>query len=445
MTSKLTFSQPLDKMDSRFRGNDIKIHELFRQNMLKFLIKNNALLIIISLFGLWLLSGCNDKPTELGFTFVKDTVAMGTVTSYDAQLITGTENRKRRLTLFQTGGLFIGNFGDWKAITLIRLANLPDTLNYLTQSNIISAEIKLYPSLYILGDSNNGRLSFKLHKAIKLWSGFTNWDSVFTSGEQYYDYNPVGSVDTLYKPADTITPISIPFDPSVVEYWSRLLNDSISKRSNWGLVLIPENNSNAIYRFFGQALGLSNPAPYCFIRFINKNTNAIDSVYLSSGYEISLVNSPPPEKNSIIVQGAVSYVTRISFDVSMLPDLSGVHVAEFYLTYNPEKSIYGNLGPDSTLRLELFPDTSDLVAPIRTYYAEKISDENKYKVSSIASAIEYWNRNKIKNCFLLIKADGTKNEYRQIDRMEFYNIDAIDASLRPELRLIYSKRPEFQK
>ena len=90
-------------------------------------IKISGLICILSL-TLFLLFSCNEKPTELGFSLLYDTITVVGTSNSEYPFITGAESFLNRESLFNIGAIFIGKSDSIKAISFLRFSRLPDSL-----------------------------------------------------------------------------------------------------------------------------------------------------------------------------------------------------------------------------------------------------------------------------------------------------------------------------
>lgn len=393
---------------------------------------------------IFLLQGCNEKPTDISETLLSDTVSVGACNSDNTLLITGDKQEKVGIPIFNAQALFVGKYKEYEAFTFIRFPNLPDSLSYIREKNIVYAKFKIYPGFYSFGDTTTNQLGFDVHKIVKLFTNLTTYDSISQSAEPYWDVKILANYSGKINPhGDTLDPLELELDKSIISEWAASVEDSIAKTMNYGIALIPKNESSYIRFFNAQAIGSTLPRPQIEIAYLG-NDNESHTITLQSANDLSVVSAPKPAENMITVQGAISYKSRLYFDVSMLPPLVSIHHAELVLSLDASKSEWGNSGADTTIQADLLSDTTLTSSVARQFQGERIFGTNKYVFKSIAAAIETWNRREGKG-FLVLSPLGSENIYRSMERMVFYGTNESDTSLRPFLKIVYSQRPDFNK
>jgi|DewCreStandDraft_4_1066084.scaffolds.fasta_scaffold00054_118 hypothetical protein len=405
---------------------------------IKFSLKLNSLLISL----LFLLNYCNDLPTELAFGLVYDTINVYPITSSEVNFLLFSKNQLFRQNRLNTGVLFCGKSQNINALSLIRFGDIPDTLAYVSSDRIISATLTLRPFRYAFGDTLNGTMGLRIYKVQKLWTISVSWDSLINNDipTDYFDLSRViGQWSGKIQLKDTMDAISIDIDKNLIAEWFKLHSDSLP---DFGIGLLPENYSNVIYSFKEQvAGGINDFRPIIKVVYKNKNDNN-DSVTFKSAMGSAFINDSKPDDNSLTIQGSVCYGSQLFFDVSFFPYLTSVHLAELILTLDPSRSYKGNVPLDSTLSVLLLSGDSVNSDTLRYYYAQRISGTDKFKVSSIASAIETWNRG-AKKGNLIFLPEGYVNEFQEFERLVFYGPEEPDSAKKPRLRIIYSTRPHF--
>lgn len=411
------------------------------------IVFHNLLLMVFATFlvaVVFFSQGCNDKPTEIGETLVTDTVIVSSFNSYEFPVITGDRQEKVAVSIFNANALFVGKFEDYEALSFIRFPNLPDSLSYLDEQSIEYVKLKVFPDFYSFGDTIENNLSFNVHKVQKLFTNLTSYDSIAESTEKYWNDRILASyTGKITAQNDTLFPLELNLDKSIVAEWAASLKDSITATMNYGLALIPKEESSYIRKFFSQVVGSVNPRPSIEIVYKNKN-NKSDTIWLLSANDLSVVKGKPAEESMITVQGVISYKSKLYFDVSILPPLAAVHHAELVLTLDESKSQWGNQGPDKVLQADLLSDTVITSSIARYFQGERTENTNKYVFKTIAAAVEIWNRRNGTG-FLVLTPLGSDNIYRSIERMVFYGTSEPDSTKRPYLKVVYSQRPDFGK
>ncbi len=389
-------------------------------------------------------TGCNEKPTQISETLIPDTIVLGAVNSKETSIITDYEQETHRLPLFNLATLFIGKHNEYEALTFLRFPNLPDTLDFLREEHLQYVRFRIYPDFYAFGDTIENNLAFNIYKIQKLFTNETTWDSIQQSSEPFWGNDILGTFSGNIAPhGDTLDPLEIELEKSIIADWALSLGDSLAETQNYGIALIPQDESTYIRKFFSQGVGAETPRPEIEMVYTGLD-NESHTLTLKSANDFSAVNGKEPDEGMMTSQGAVSYKSRLYFDVSMLPPFAAVHNSELVLTLNEELSRWGNGGEASLIEADLLADTSLTSDLLRYYEGKRQEGGNKYVFNTISYAVEVWNR-KDGEGFLVIVPAGAENLYRKMDRMVFYPPDYPDSTKRPYLKIVYSKRPDFGK
>lgn len=384
------------------------------------------------------LSSCNDLPTDVGSVLVGDTVNIKVLTNLDTTLLYATSIPNYSPSALNATKILCGRAHDIETISIIRFGYLPDSLDYLTEDDIVSSELFMYPRRYALGDTLNANFGFKLKKVENYWGVQANWDSISVPG---FFGREVGSYSGPIKLQDTMDRIKIDLEKKLITDWFKLRTDTVAAVVNWGIAMVPDANSNVVYTFGGEGISSSsssNNPPIIKVVYKNKNKqNALDSIYLYTGINASFVNYPKFPNDEIVIQSGLDVQTLLHFDLSMIPTFSGIAKMELELTLNKDKSYFGNLKPKEYFRIDFVSDS--LGAKSSNYYfADKLdSNSSVYKCSSITSAAELWNRYSGKGK-LIIRGADLEQQFQRLDKFVFYGLDDPDLDKRPRVRVVYS-------
>ncbi len=398
-------------------------------------------LFIVPAILLSLLQSCNEKPTTVGYDFVLDTIEVYPLSSNDLPIITGHKSYRQHIPIFNSGAMLLGQSKDDEGIStaymILRFSNFPDSNNKII--SITGAVLYLYPLRYGFGDTVANILSFDVYPLTKIVTLDTDCDSL---NETYYDANTIlarweGRIEYL----DSIPRISMEFDTNIVRQW--LIEQSDPNRDTLmnGIFIKPKANSTVIRQFSAAAIGATTRDRPMLKVYYTRADGGLDSSITRSANDISIVCTPKTDENSVIVQGASGYRTEFEFDVSMIPPLSAIHRADFELIMNESKSKFGNHGPDSVLKIEFIVDSTGENYFTRIYEGYREKNSHKYVFNYLASAVEIWNRRGGKGK-LILRAANIFEEQQQMDRIYFYGLD--DFANKPQLRIIYSKRPTLR-
>lgn len=380
------------------------------------------------------LSSCNEDPTTLGYSLVDDTISVYAVSSAEAPLISSSETYNIPPEFINPGNSLIGKTQYYSAAVAMRFAPIPDTLDYLNESDIIDCELRLFPGRYAIGDTaGSNTLSFDIHRIDNRWVKETSPNEFF--GGSIYSPTPLQNFTGTINRSDTMRSFTMPFPKDLVIDWFKLQKN---KDTIWGIALVPNENSKIINQFKGQGSGIDT-LPYIRVIYKDKNSN-IDTIYMNSALEKSFYKGNFISDQNLVIQGGLSYYSRLRFDLTSLPKFGGVHKAELYLTLDESKTIKGNLPLDTVITLAYFEDEADelkFATPDLYYGCKRETGKNTFVAPSISSAVSYWLRKDRKGSLALkfnsISAEATFNKF------SFHGPNDPDPTKRPKLLIIYSE------
>lgn len=388
------------------------------------------------LLSIVLLYSCNEKPTDIAYELISDTVSINIISHSDTNLIYGIERKVNSPCAFNTGNFFVGKAKGIDAISVIRFGYLPDSVSYLKESDIESVTLYLFPSRYAMGDTINPSFGFQIKKVENYWSASATFDSLTIPGMISYQ---VGSFEGKIDLLDTMKSIEINLDKKIIADWLVRRTDTNAYVVNWGIALIPTNNTNVIHSFNGQGIG-SVLMPGLKIIFNNKENNK-DTINLDAAINSSFIKYPDyKDDGKIVFQGGLDVRTNLLFDLSMIPPFSGISKMDMQLTIDKENTVLGNLKQVEVFRIDFVNDTAKGLLGNYFYYMEA-SDTNltKFYCPSLTSAAEMWNRRDGKGK-LQVRGSDVESLYRRLDRYVFYGINDPDTNKRPKVRVIYTTR-----
>ncbi|MFW5702191.1 MAG: hypothetical protein ACOCX7_04515, partial [Bacteroidota bacterium] len=275
-----------------------------------------AAAVVVAAFAIGF-AGCNEDPTLVGSSFLADTVEVVPVAISNQQVFTRVESIRSPLANSNSGALFVGKFGNTKAVTMIRPGYIPDSLFWLTAEDIVSAKFFIQPTRYALGDTlPDSEVKFHIHEVTKMWTVAITWDSIFTENgtSDYFGPEIAQPVNETLAMQDTMDRFEYDISKDMIVRWFQLRPDTALPVINHGIALLPDEASNVINRFENIQIGNSSrPGPYIRVVY-NKTPEDKDTVWLRTGYANTIVNSVPPESAQLYVQGGITYRTRFYFD-----------------------------------------------------------------------------------------------------------------------------------
>jgi hypothetical protein len=371
------------------------------------------------------------------------------------EIIQGFDNYQFNQIRLNLGSILIGKYKDFRAMTFLRFGDeIPDSLAYLTSDRILSCKISIMPKRYGFGDTVSNRLGFNIYKTVKLWQNAVTWDSVFTSSgaSDYIDLsNNLGYYSGSIPFLDTMTRIETALDKSILLEWLKARPDTNLKKRLYGIALVPTEECTYIRQFDASEIGVTTTeSPELIFSYLNSTGTTVTDT-IKSVMELSTVKKyNAPAKNDFVIEGATEFGSKLNIDISQIKTFSSILQAELDLTVDVEGSTVGNYGfPSYLTAMAVVRDS--LKTPIagdtvKTFSASEVVSGSTitYHFSSLAAAVEYWNRVGGKG-FLQIIPYGIENEFQRMDYIKFYGPDAADETKRPKLKIIYTSRPFNQK
>lgn len=407
-------------------------------------------------------SSCNEQPTELGTSLLTDTVEVYGISSDDNDLLLSSGTKHSDPQTFGIDEILFGKSGETEAISFVRFI-LPDSLDALLPEDMISAKLKVYPSDYAFGNLENPYQSFSIKQVNKFWfksmsspDSNTTYDMINTDAS--YFGNQIATWSGVFPIADsgkTAEPIIFDFPKELLEDWltlERVIKDNVKDptkkdttyqpKVNWGLAFLPNDDSEVISQINAQNVpGSKDEEEYTHIELIyNHSSGTIDTLKLHTGIEATFSNSPDgTTDDKIVIQGSVEKQGLISFDVSEIPALAGIHKAEMTLISDTGASRWGNKGRDSIFRAIAYDINEKSTSTAFTGRFVDGSDKI-LKFPSIAQAVQIWVRKGGKGSLEIAPA-SINDQMRQIDRTEFFGVENENPALRPKITIIYSLQP----
>ena len=397
---------------------------------------------IVILIALLSFNGCNDLPTDVGFSLLSDTLSLKSVNNQSTKLITSTTNLHHRVQIFNAGSIYVGRTDSLFAVSMLRFGHIPDSLNYLTVDSIVSAYVIMYPTRYAIGDTNTNGMSFDIFKINRYWTNKTNEDTLFKGGvwgkSDYFDTQSLGSYSTPIKLSDVMNPIKIDISKQLMIDWFQLAALKDTTKVNWGIAIVPNENSNVIHQFSAQAISESNPHTELYVVYKSK-TGKIDTLDLFTAIDASVVCSKRSYTTTdIVLQGAVNVQNKLSFDFSSIPPESAILSAQFEITLNKSAVKKGNYLTDSLVAGGVFFTSNIDTAPKYQFYFQQSSPPQKFLAPKLNQIVEEIIRHGGKGEIYLYPAGWSI--IRKIDQLQFHGPDDPNPDLRPKLRIIYSNR-----
>jgi hypothetical protein len=399
--------------------------------------KHKKLSTIIALAFALLLSSCNEKPTNISYNMLYDTLDIVHTNSFDRNIIRKAESVYTHQRVFNAGAILIGKYGEFNSFNFLRFETLPDTLNYLTPDDIDSVVITMYPGRYALGDTLSNFIAFDVYQVDNYWTNETTIDTIYQdpSGKPYITERSVGSWEGYIHLRDTMDAISFHLDKTLFTEWLQLQPDTNAAVVNWGIAFMPRENCTSVQQFRAYQ-SMDVPIETKLKAYFTNKDDEKDTVSFIAAINKSFPSAPEPEEGQLLMQAGVRYNTTFDIDLTSLPDLSGIHLARMKLWLDSDNSVIGNLGIDSLFHLSVDLDEENQLSSVGTLD----KGTGVYTFYDMVLPMEWVLRNG-KEQKLTVSFVSYKDVARELDRVAFYGMDAADTNKRPKLELIYSTRP----
>ncbi len=399
--------------------------------------RSSPIAAAFAIFFAMFLSSCNEKPTDISYNMLYDTLDIIQINSNDRTLIVAAGSKYKHANVFNAGAILIGKFDEFESMNFMRFETLPDTLHYLTPDDIDSVVITMYPDRYALGDTITNHIAFDVYQVDHYWTNKTTLDTIYEdpSGKPYLTDRLVGSWDGTIELKDTMPPITFQLDKELFAEWVQLQPDTNLAVVNWGIAFMPKENCSKVQQFRAYR-SMDEPLETTLKAYFTNDKGEKDTISFIAAINKSFPRAPEPEEGQLIMQAGVRYNTQFNFDLSSLPDLSGIHLARLKLWLDTEKCVFGNLGLDSLFHLNLDLDLETAVSSVGKYDI----DNKSYTFYDMVLPMEWLLRNG-KNDTLTISFISYNEMARQMDRTVFFGMDAADSNKRPLLEIVYSTRP----
>jgi len=378
---------------------------------------------------IFLLTSCNDSPTDLGKEYVDPLDGVG-IAIFDSSIDSMNQTSRPIKNVFSLGAsarLLLGKAENVEAFTLLQFSfSLPDTVKTQIKNGelvVLDSWIDLIKE-YRFGDST-AFFDYTVHKITSEWSS-----STFTADSlELLQYD---NSDASSQHSDNDTTYSFHLSNSVTTLWLQDYADT-GAITNYGILLDPINTSQKILGFTAYSSGGVDQALYTIV--ISKPGSYVDTVYGTLMSDISAVKGDfanvGPE--NIPIQASLTSEAHITFDLNVLPADITINSASLTLTVDTLLTKVGNPYTNKLLVYLVADSTKDSVNS--NYYAELTRNANTF-TGDIKNIVRAWNNN-ISNQGIIVKA---YSEYFGVETFVIRNSNAPVISERPKLKLVYSRK-----
>lgn len=403
---------------------------------MNFFIKNNNLLKIFNFgilsltviaFSLFVISGCENSPTNLGQQYLPGDDTLFTKI-LDSQIDTMAINSRIALhyvNTYSSTRLLVGNYQSYQSFSFLKFVDFPTTYDSCT---VLSAKMYLTYGNYSFYDSN-GVTAFNVYRVIDTVA----YDTITYNG---YRSSLVGStvLGSYSGNPQNYAKIEVPLDPATVREWLLLNANAQYPYTNFGIALVPQGSATNIkgfYNYFSAADSLKPVLKAIVLK--NQQQDTLTMAYTVS-VNFGTYNGSAFPNDRFIIQPGVSYWSVLNFDLRKLP--SNVTINEAQLTFTLDKGSSSiAAGSDGRVRFALLTDTSTL-ATDGYYYYTTTTDSVTYTIY-LNQILQRWNFNISPNLGVLLNYiyDGLG-----MDKYVFFGPNYSDVSKRPRLKIRYTPR-----
>ena len=372
--------------------------------------------------------GCSEDPTLLDalstqFTDVDVTILIDTIEAVSATTF------RQYLPMNGTVNLAGRSPEGHEAYALLQFpsSQFPqrDTID------VLSAQLTLHAATWF-GDSS-GTLSLKVHKILRSWSPFSlTWDTLQSGG--FFEDAIVRGEFNGGITADT-EDVVVTLDTAMVRQW--LQPDDFTQ---YGILLKPEIGSTIVRGFTGFGLDPSEYDPKITVVARNIAGTVTDTTEYSLGSDTFAGNYDPGLLNDrIATQAGVVYRTKIMFDASAIPTGAIINKADLILT--PILSAISKFSADTLLATHVLT-TATADSSFEFTGSIAVRGAGSTLTFDMRHAAQLW-VNGTNNGVIL--RSSTQSEFSTLDLHVFFGLTAVDPTVRPLVRVLYSVEKELGK
>ena len=389
--------------------------------------------LMLSVVCCILLAGCNEKPTDIGSSLVPgtDTIYVTSTTTQD--LLGNFETKSARTPIFNSAFVLYGKTDDSEGRLFVEFVGLPEFSN-MDSVEILGSDILFLPQPYRFGDTNDRTLSITAYELQQAWSAQATWDSIWAEDGStvYYSEGQTPVVQFNQQLTDMDTTVAVPIDSGAMRRWLTIVGDSTSMEEIYGMVFLPTAGSS-----INQYRNLEGNQQVMQLRLITKTVGdtTIDTNFVEAAIGC-FVDTPDPEENELLTQGA--RIHTLSFDVAFdtLPDFAIIVGAKLRLDVDENNSTLGTLGVDELMTVSYTsPDGSGVSISARG------TDTGIFEFSNITPIMARIREDGGKGTLELRPSDIY--EIWQMNRMRFHGLSDPE-NVRPYLSLVYIVPSVFQ-
>lgn len=374
------------------------------------------------------LVGCNDKPTDIGSILVPGTDTLYATSSTMTNLLVSTGTESIREPIYNSTFVLFGKTPDSEARLFVEFINYPD-LGNPDSFAVVSSELLMYPEEYRFGDTLDGSMSLKAFELQQAWSAQATWDTIWADdgSTPYYSESQPAMADfsTTIEPSDTI--VRVPFDLEATKRWLTLGADSAGIKELFGLVLLPTNSASI--RQFRYQEDLEQKLR---LRVVTKHADSTEpDTSFVSAVVACFVDTPAPQENEQIIQGAHKRYASFEVRIDSLPEFAILLGSKLRLTVETNRSQVGTGGLDEILSLVYRSDDGDQVTLVT-----RGNGQGVYEFNNIVPLLQVLRENGGVGTVLVTPTD--RNEFWRMNRLWVYPTTTQFETLAPFMTLVYT-------
>ena len=394
------------------------------------------LIISLTLF----FTACEDHPAEVGSSLIKDDDRIQSHTLGSEDIRFTQEIIETQIAAGSSYSVLVGKHKTEESIGLLRFINFPedDTLGNIV---VLSADIVLHPTGYYIGDPSNFAVS--VYRITSTWDA-DNINNMSVTGLSQ-DGTKYGSFSGSVNDTGAIY---IPLSTGLVKEWLQLKAAYSSSANNLiqGIMLVPEISSGSLYSFYSNYSNSSvyeEGDNYPYLRVIRNIDGERDTLFIPSAANSYYGFSRNFNMNdqNIVVQSGIAYRTKLTFDISKIPE--HVHISNATLTLTLD-DMNSNIGVNSVDSLIAY---TRVISPINYISYDQfntiasgylsINGKRAFDVN-ITTFVQAWLERKDNQGMEL----SHLGELVSIDKLSFYSNSAANPEDRPKLKVEYLILPK---
>lgn len=397
-------------------------------------MKKKFVLLLLPLIAI--LIACSDSPTSVGENIIpdEDKISFNEFDTYQADTPQQSYSYVENIKLGSSDRIILGKtYYAESSILLLFRPTLIDTLLNRYKNN----ELKIYDTWvsmkpnYFLGDKNLP-FDFTVHQIKSNW-GIVGFDRDSLKTLQYEN----SDISLDHKITDTLITFRLPI--SVVDSWLKASYDNTIQK-NYGIIIKATSNTQRMVGFKAVFSSEQISESVVLNYAIERTPTPVykDTLNVSPYLDNHVVTSNFQKlTNHFYLQSSYALRAILSFDFSKLPKNIIVNKATLELTSDPKLTNDGIPSSDS-IDVQILADSVTKKLTGDSLYnitLSKPSNSNIYS-GDLSWMVQKWLKGDANHGMKLSLTD----EYSASSLIAFFNSKETDKSLRPRLKIIYTKK-----